>query len=73
MGNIYTPMSTAGTKVLRGKKLRNDIRRLAKTMKIDLSKADDKKTEHYLSKFPSLSKTVRRMRTYGRTRKQLLA
>jgi hypothetical protein len=44
--------------VIKPKKLEKDIKNLAKEMKIDLSKADDKKTEAYLRKVPSLSRRI---------------
>jgi hypothetical protein len=44
--------------VINPKKLERDIRNLAKEMKIDLSKADDKKTKTYLRKVPSLSRII---------------
>jgi hypothetical protein len=53
-------MSTA--EVLKGKELADDIRNLAKEMNIDLSKADEKKTENYLRKIPSLSRKIVKMR-----------
>ncbi|MGA7897730.1 MAG: hypothetical protein WCA39_02590 [Nitrososphaeraceae archaeon] len=44
--------------VLSGKELRKEIRALARRMNVDLSKADQKKTEEYLKDFPSLSKRI---------------
>lgn len=52
----YYTMSA--TQMLKGKKLAEDIRHLAKELDIDLSKADDQKTEQYLRKYPSLSKKI---------------
>jgi hypothetical protein len=49
-------MST--TQVLKGRKLADDIRNLAKELNIDLSKADEQKTEQYLRKYSSLSKKI---------------
>jgi hypothetical protein len=48
--------------VLKGKKLADEIRSLAKEMNIDLSKADEEKTEYYLERVPSLSKKIVKMR-----------
>ena len=44
--------------VLKGKRLADDIRSLAKEMNIDLSKANEKKTEIYLRRVPSRSKRI---------------
>lgn len=50
------------TVVLKGKRLADDIRSLAREMNVDLSKADEKKTEKYLKRTPSLSKRIVKMR-----------
>ena len=50
--------TTIKYRILAGKKLADDIRSLAKEMNIDLSKADEKKTEKYLKVVPSLSEII---------------
>lgn len=49
-------------RVLKGKRLANDIRGLARRLNVDLSKADDRETERILRKTPSLSRAVVKMR-----------
>jgi hypothetical protein len=49
-------------RVLKGKRLANDIRGLARRLGVDLSKADDEETERILRKTSSLSRAVVKMR-----------
>lgn len=55
--------TTTEYRVLKGKRLADDIRSLAKKMNIDLSKADEKKTEIYLRRVPSLSENNKNEKT----------